>query len=212
MSTTSLTTRLTARRAVLPAAALAAALLLTGCGDDATSAGSESVGANGSTSATTQAAFNDVDVAFVEDMKPHHEQAVEMADIVLSKDPSPKVAALAAKIKAAQTPEIAELEALLAAFGVEDSGAHGGGHSMDSMGSMSGMMSDQDMADLEAASGTEAARLFLEGMIVHHEGALEMAEAELAGGKNADAKDLATRIKAAQQAEITEMKALLAAL
>jgi len=81
------------------------------------------------------------------------------------------------------------------------------------MGSMgTGMMSEQDMADLMEATGPDASRMFLEGMIVHHEGAVEMATAELADGENAEARQLAESIKAAQESEIAEMQQLLASL
>ena len=74
------------------------------------------------------------------------------------------------------------------------------------------MMSDQMMAELDGATGTEAARLYLEGMVRHHEGAIEASEAELKDGKYEPARTLAQEIKQAQAAEITTMQALLAKL
>jgi uncharacterized protein (DUF305 family) len=74
------------------------------------------------------------------------------------------------------------------------------------------MMSDDDLAALEDAAGPEASRLFLEQMIAHHEGAVAMAEAEVADGENADAVALAQDIVDAQTAEIAEMKEILATL
>jgi uncharacterized protein (DUF305 family) len=166
--------------------------------------------------ASADAAYNEQDVAFADDMKPHHEQAVAMADLVLAKDPSPQVAALATKIRAAQQPEIAELDSMIATFAADAGGAHGGehgggehdGHDMsDDMG----MMSEGDMAALEQAGGAEAERLFLEGMVAHHRGAVQMADAEIRDGRWDRAIALATSIKADQQAEIAEMTQLLAA-
>lgn len=75
-----------------------------------------------------------------------------------------------------------------------------------------GMMSDEDMAALESASGAEAAPLFLEQMIAHHQGAIEMAETELANGKNADALALAQAVVDTQSAEIETMQDLLGQL
>jgi uncharacterized protein (DUF305 family) len=75
---------------------------------------------------------------------------------------------------------------------------------------MDGMMSDEDMAALDAATGTEAERPFLEQMIQHHTGAIEMAQAEVEGGENPDAVAMAENIVSSQQAEIDYMKDLLA--
>jgi len=87
-----------------------------------------------------------------------------------------------------------------------ESATMGAGHSMD------GMMGDDDLKQLEAAHGTEAAKLFLTQMIAHHEGAVMMAKTETSQGKNADAIKLSKDIVSAQEAEIKEMKDLLASL
>ena len=73
------------------------------------------------------------------------------------------------------------------------------------------MMSADQMAALEAASGPDFDRLFLEMMIEHHEGAIEMAQTELEDGEDADALDLAQSIADSQAAEVEEMQALLGA-
>ena len=78
------------------------------------------------------------------------------------------------------------------------------------MGGNMGLMSEEDMAALADAQGAEAADLFLAGMVVHHEGAIEMARQELAEGANADAKELAEAIIEAQESEIATMTELLA--
>lgn len=80
---------------------------------------------------------------------------------------------------------------------------------MPSHESMGGMMSEADMAKLRAAKGAEFDRMWLTMMIGHHEGAVEMANAEIRDGADADAKALANRIIGAQQAEIAEMRKLL---
>jgi uncharacterized protein (DUF305 family) len=74
---------------------------------------------------------------------------------------------------------------------------------------MPGMMSSADMAKLEAASGKDFDRQFLQMMIVHHKGAIQMARAELAHGANPDAKALASRMIKEQQAEIAAMQKML---
>lgn len=92
------------------------------------------------------------------------------------------------------------------AWGVDlgaSGGEHGGGHSTDS---------GDDTAALEPLSGKEFDREFLTRMIVHHEGALEMAKAELAAGSNPQAKQMASDIVESQTSEIADMKSLLAVL
>ena len=192
------------------AGVLAGALVLTACGggDDPTVAG----GDNSSTSAE-QAQFNDADVTFVSGMVPHHEQAVEMADMILDKGPSEPVRALAERIKAAQEPEIEQLDSLLEAFGERPAdGGHGGHGGGPGAGMHGGMMSDEQMQELQDASGVEAERMFLTMMIEHHQGAIEAAETVIADGESQPTIELATRIRDDQRAEIAEMEQLLSQL
>lgn len=182
----------------LMAALFASTLLLAACG------GSDSGGSSSSD-------FNDADVTFVQGMIPHHGQAVVMADLALKNGDSEDVKALAKQIKGAQDPEIKTMKGFLEDWGKEESKGSGGmGDSGESDSGMSGMMSDKEMADLEAASGAEFDKMFLEMMMEHHKGAITMAETEQADGRSSDAKDLAGKIIKAQKAEITDMKALLA--
>lgn len=153
--------------------------------------------------------FNDRDVAFASNMVPHHVGALEMAEVVLAKQGIPaEVQELAAQIEAAQQPEINQMNDWLKAWGTPSMAGGHGGHSM----MMSGMMSEADMMALEDAQGTEAARLFLEGMIIHHKGAIEMAQVEVEGGKFPEAVALARSIIEQQTNEIAEMESLLANL
>lgn len=172
-------------------------------------------GAEDSTSTISvpaDAEFNAIDVAFAQGMIPHHGQAVQMADMALEISTDPTIRALAEKIKAAQDPEIVLMEGWLEEWDqpVPDRNQPMD-HSSDDMGGMmmSGMMSEADMARLGNATGTDFDRMFLEMMVLHHEGAIEMAEQQLADGKYQPAKDLAQAIIAAQQTEIDEMNALL---
>jgi uncharacterized protein (DUF305 family) len=195
-----LTNRLLARRtSLLAAAAVAALLALSGC------AGGVSGGSAASDAPASSDSFNAADVAFAQMMIPHHGQAVEMSDEILGKDGIDQdTVDLATGIKAAQEPEIEQMESWLDAWGADRAMA-GMGHGTD------GMMSEDDMSALDEATGSEAARLFLQQMMVHHEGAITMARTELQAGKNAEAKALAEAIIAAQEAEIQEIKDLLAA-
>ena len=203
----------TRHRLTLPALAFAAALTLAACGNDggsdtATTGSSSSEhggGHSGGDSKSGSAEGNAADVEFLTGMKPHHAQAVEMSEIVLAADPPTEVAAIAKRIMEGQEPEIEQMYTMLEALGEDtDGGAHYGhssGHG--------GMMSEQDLADFKAATGTEAARLYLDAMIAHHEGAIEASGAEIADGRHGPAIALAEQIKTTQEAEIAEMKDLL---
>ncbi|OXM70771.1 MULTISPECIES: DUF305 domain-containing protein [Amycolatopsis] len=170
---------------------LLAATLLTGCGAEP----HESHGA-----ATEQAGHNQADVEFARMMIPHHEGALEMAKLAPGRSTDQRVLDLAARIERAQDPEIRQMRDWLTRWGAAAA-------PMDH--SMPGAMSHDDMAMLEHATGAEFDQRFLRMMIEHHEGAVEMARTELAQGTNADAKALAQRIIDTQQAEITEMRAML---
>lgn len=194
--------------------AAAAALLLTGvfalagCAASAPTDHSSMPGMDHSASDAPASSASDADVMFAQMMIPHHEQAVEMSDVLLAKEGvDPRVADLAARITAAQGPEIEQLKGWLEDWGAEPA-AEGGAHG----GHGDGMMTEDDLAALEAASGTEASKLFLEQMIVHHEGAIAMAETQLDDGEDADAVALAQAIVDTQAAEIDEMKEILATL
>ena len=201
-----MTSRIARIAAVLTA--LAAMLFLSAC----SSSGTESHTEYGQTSEPVitgePAGFNADDVAFATDMIPHHEQAVEMADLVPDRSTDPEVAALAGEIKAAQQPEINALRVFLVQWNEnpEDgaAGGHEGGH-----GAMQGMVDDATMAKMQSLKGAEFDTLWLQSMIAHHEGAIEMAKAEIANGENVDAKAMAQTIVDAQQAEIVRMNQIL---
>lgn len=193
-------------RVALTALAALIALALTACASDGGSTAAMDHGDHGDR--PQAAAANDADIAFTAGMIPHHEQAIEMSDIVLGKDGiDPRVGELAERIKAAQGPEIDRLQGWLRDWGAEHAG-HGGDHA----GHGDGMMTEEDLAALRDASGADASRLFLEQMIAHHEGAVQMAETQIAEGGNADAIALAREIASAQAAEIQQMRDLLASL
>ncbi len=191
------------RWTVLAVVPLAVAVSLAGC---AYVGGGSMPGMDqgGMSSTSPSAQVNAADEMFVMMMIPHHEQAVEMSDTILGKDGiDDQVQALAQQIKDAQGPEIELMQSWLTSWGRSASG------DMSGMGHGDGMMSDGDMAALEAADGAEAARLFLEQMIVHHEGAIEMAQTELDAGANEEVIALAQAILEAQAAEIATMENLL---
>ena len=197
------------------AAALAASLGLAGCAANAGSGNSMPMdhGSSGAMSSTgsmspgATADHNQADIMFAQMMIPHHSQAVEMSDFMLAKSGMPaEVTALATKIKAAQAPEIEQMTGWLTGWGAPTAMSDNSGHGM------TGMVDDSGIEKLKSATGTDAAKLFLEQMIGHHEGAIEMAQQEISAGKSPDAVKLGHDIVDAQQAEITQMKQLLATL
>ncbi|KAA1376614.1 DUF305 domain-containing protein [Aeromicrobium fastidiosum] len=164
---------------------------------------------------SASADFNKADVSFAQDMIPHHRQATEMAALAKTRTDTAAVLELAADIEAAQGPEIDTMTGWLKEWGkdVPADGDDMGGMDHSNMGddssSMPGMMSDDQMAELEASSGVAFDQMFLTMMVAHHEGAVQMAKAEQSDGKNAEAKALAGTIRKDQTAEIATMRDLL---
>ena len=143
---------------------------------------------------------NAPDAAFVQGMLPHHSQAMTMSRQAESRASSPEVKDLARRISAAQGLEIEQMRGMLAGWGAPPSGE---------MSGMPGMMSDQQRSQLAAASGPDFDGLFMAEMTAHHQGASTMTRTELDQGQNPQAKQLAQAIIDGQQAEITEMEALM---
>lgn len=186
---------------------LAAGLVLAGC----TTGPAEPAPATSTAPSSVSEDFNSADVMFAQMMVPHHVQAVEMSDLILAKDDiDPRVVTLAEEIKAAQQPEIDTLNTMLEAWGMPQAATDG--MSMGHGGHMDGMMTEEDMQALEAATGPDASRLFLEQMIVHHEGAVEMAQAQVDSGVNPDAVSMAQSIIDTQNGEIETMRDILLSL
>ena len=220
------------------AGALAALALATGCSSSSDSGAEQSTGHMSPTSATAAATtapagqdHNQADIMFARHMIPHHQQAIEMSDMLLAKQGiDPRVTELAKQIKAAQGPEITQMQDWLKQWGNPpmppmpsgdmDMPGHGnmpmpsGDMPMPSGGmqGMPGMMSEQDMTALQNAQGVEAAKLFLTQMIAHHEGAITMSQNEIKDGQYPAAKELAQAIATTQQQEIDTMKGMLESL
>ena len=197
------------RTIALSSSTLAIALVLAGCSTPTAGMSGMDHSSTPGPSSTAGTAFNNADETFVMSMIAHHEQAIAMSDLLLEKEGvDQRVLSLALDIKGAQGPEIETMNDWLADWGIvtDDSGAEGMDHSA------GGMMSDEDMAALQSASGAEASRLFLEQMTQHHGGAIDMAQQELDNGENPNALELAQTIIDAQTAEIATMKDILATL
>lgn len=159
--------------------------------------------------------FNEADVRFASDMVPHHAQALQMVDLTRGRDLSPQLTGLAEDIQMAQGPEIEQMVGWLTDWdrpvpetGRDHANAHGDGE-MDLHEDMPGMMTAEQMAELESAQGGAFEERWLEMMIEHHRGAIEMARAEQAEGVFDPALDLAASIARSQEAEIERMEGLL---
>lgn len=197
-------------RKTLTAALLAASLLtLAACGDDGGHDG------HNASAIPENEPFNQTDVDFATDMIQHHAQALSMVDLTVGRKLSADLTTLAEAIRTAQGPEIETMVDWLNEWDQpvpetmrDHANAHGDGEAeMDT--DMPGMMSAEEMADLEAAQGAEFEQMWLEMMIEHHEGAIEMAKTEQEDGEYPDAIALAEEIEKAQSAEITTMNELL---
>ncbi|MDD7966154.1 DUF305 domain-containing protein [Actinomycetospora lemnae] len=205
-------------------AAATAALVAAGCSDSGSApptAGPAPASPASSPSAAPPISpeHNQADVLFAQGMVPHHEQAIAMSSQASDRASSQEVKDLAARIAQEQSPEIEQMNQMLDAWAAPrpqpGSTAMPGmpGHGMPGMPMegmpMHGMMTQEQMQQLSAQSGAAFDRMFLQMMIEHHTGAVQMAQTEQAQGLNPQAKELAGTIVADQQREITEMQALL---
>lgn len=194
------------------AAVLAAVLAVGACSNSGTDqAGPSATGA--STSAPAVDAHNQADVTFAQQMTPHHRQAVEMSDMVLAKQGiDPRVVDLAGQIKAAQAPEIEQMQTWLTQWGTPSPSTMPGMPGMSGMSGMDGMMSEQDMSGLQNAQGVAASKLYLTQMVKHHQGAIIMAQDEINHGQFPAAIAMARAIVTSQQQEIDTMNKILGSL
>jgi uncharacterized protein (DUF305 family) len=170
--------------------------------------------------APAQAPFSKADADFLSDMILHHAQAIEMSVLVPERSDSEQVKKFASRIDVVQDSEIDlmagwleenEYPVPVTAEGGDGSGPRAPEHGHDA-DDMPGMLTDAEMAALEKASGTEFDRLYLEGMIKHHEGALTMCEDVAGSGSEERVLELANNIAADQMAEIDRMANMLAEL
>jgi uncharacterized protein (DUF305 family) len=199
------------RKYLIGISAAAIVLLAAGCGgDDGGDHGGDQAATEHSQSTTAGAEHNEHDMSFAQAMIPHHQQAIEMADLAAEQATDAKVKDLAARIKDAQDPEIQQLTGMLDEWGAAmGDGSEHDSHGSSDHGGMPGMMTGADMARLGKATGAAFDRLWVQMMIEHHQGAIDMAGTELESGSNADAKKLAQQIIDAQQDEIAEMQGML---
>jgi len=203
------------RTVVTGMAAVTAVAAIGACGNSATKEAASSPASTSASQSAADSPHNQADGMFATMMIPHHQQAIEMSDIIVAKQGiDPRVVDLATQIKAAQGPETETMQGWLTAWGMGGmAGMPGMDHGdMGGVGGMDGMMSPAEMDALKNAQGVDAAKLFLTGMIKHHQSAITMSQDEIKNGKNPDALALATSIIESQQKEIDTMNQILGTL
>jgi len=177
------------------------------------------------TTKIAMSAESSVDAGFAGDMQRHHAQAVEMSNLVLQRTSDAEIRTLATDILLTQQQQIGQMYAWLELWSLPQSSsqpamawmpqdqANTPGHDMASMGSqpMPGMATSKDLAQLAKATGTRANRLYLQLMIPHHQGALDMATAAAQNAETSQVKALAQAILDSQTAELAVLRQMLAA-
>jgi uncharacterized protein (DUF305 family) len=144
--------------------------------------------------------YTDDELMFASMMIPHDSQAVTMSELALANSTSPEITSLATAIRDTKAPEIKQMQSWLDQK--DYSGTHAG--HMD----MGGMLSDEELAELSSAKGETFDRLFLEGMIAHHEGAIDVLSM-IKNSTDSGVKKLYADILTGQSAEIEAMRSLL---
>ena len=187
-------------------AAAAAALLLSSCSTPTSDGHTGHEHADEPVITGQPAGYNADDVAFATNMIPHHKQAVDLSAMVPERSTNAGLVALAQQISAAQQPEINVMKVFLVQWNENpDTNSGHAGHGSTTQG----MVDAATMTKLESLSGEEFDKLWLASMISHHQGAIEMAKAEVANGDNVDAKTVANNIVTTQEAEIGQMKQMV---
>ena len=157
--------------------------------------------------------FNEADVAFMQMMVPHHAQAIVMSELAEKHARSDRVRDLAARIRAAQGPEILMMAAWLeerdmaVPTAAEDPSEWD--HSEHGHNGMAGMLTEAQMDELARARGAAFDRLFLHSMVQHHHGAIDMADDVAVDGIDIMVSEVAADVALTQTAEIDRMKEML---
>ncbi len=190
----------------ITAALVTGTLLFTACGGESHDMSDMSTGSTNTDVTGSESGFNDADVMFAQMMIPHHEQALELADMAL--DPtlkaSEQVKALASQIKAAQDPEIDVMTQWLTEWDQPLMDM-----SEDQSMTMEGMLTVDEIAALGQLTGEEFDQAWVSAMIAHHKGAIEMADTVTAEGESALVQELADAIIQAQKSEMDALELLL---
>ncbi|MFI6923517.1 DUF305 domain-containing protein [Nonomuraea spiralis] len=158
------------------------------------------------------------EAGFARDMATHHAQAVEMAFVVRDKNPAREIRNLAFDIITTQSNQRGMFQGWLQQWDLDQAtdqrpmawmAGHGHGATPTAPGAMPGMASPQELAKLKELQGAQAEVLFLQLMIRHHEGGVEMAEGLLKLSKRDEVVSMAQKIVQGQSGEIKLMTDLL---
>ncbi|MCY9787798.1 DUF305 domain-containing protein [Nocardiopsis sp. EMB25] len=165
---------------------------------------------------------NSADAGFLRDMSSHHAQAVDMSYVIMDKTQDPELRIMAVDIARTQQGQIGIMQGWLTMWGLNSRGSeppmtwmegsehdHGAGEGVVPEW-MPGLATPEEMDALREAEGVDAEILFLELMIAHHEGGIDMAEVEVELGGEELVTDLAQGMADAQEKEIRAMEAMLA--
>ena len=170
----------------------------------------------GDSSATPKT--NKVDIGFLQDMRYHHDQAVQMAYFYQTSvvDPHPRLNIIAEEILLSQQLENGRMVQLLRSFREIEANDTGTamawmGHAMP-IDEMDGLASQSELDSLAAASGDDASRIFATLMIKHHNGGVAMANYAIEYGSNSDVINMAKSMVTGQQAEVSQLQAILDSL
>ena len=177
--------------------ALIMVMALAGCSKDA-SMGMDHEGHSSKASGD----LSSDDIMFLQMMIPHHQQAIEMSDLALTKSSDSELLALAKDIRDGQGAEIVKMKAWLDKAGADLDPGHSMGHDM------GGMLGDSELAALKAATGKSFDLLWLKGMTGHHDGAIDMA-AMIENAENAEIKSFGQAIVTTQSAQNKQMAAMI---
>jgi len=185
------------KRVIAGLVALIMALSISGCA----SASNKGMDHEGHSSEASGDLSSD-DIMFLQMMIPHHQQAIDISDLALTKSAESELLALAKNIRDEQAAEIVTMKAWLDAAGADLEMDHGASHSM------SGMLSDSELAALDKATGKSFDALWLKAMTGHHTGAIDMA-AMIENAKSAEIKSFGEGIVASQSAQNKAMAAMI---
>ena len=158
-----------------------------------------------------------VDAGFARDMSAHHEQATEMAQIVRDNGTDPEVRLMAYDMETQQLGQIGQLRGWLDSWGRTPQSSRppmswmDGGHGMTAGQRMPGMATSAELARLRTLSGRALDVYFLQLMIRHHRGGLDMALAAAEQASTPYVRELAGKVAQAQQAEVVTMERTLRA-
>jgi uncharacterized protein (DUF305 family) len=147
---------------------------------------------------------------FFEMMIPHHQQAVDISDLAISRSKDTELVELAKKIRDGQAAEIIQMKNWLADGGDSSMMGHGMNHGMNhSMGDgMGGMLTESELSTLNSLSGSKFDAYWLRGMITHHEGALHMVTM-IRDSNRSEFRNFGKEIVSVQTVEIEQMKKML---